>query len=56
VTGLIEQYGIDAKLFGWEPEVDCPRKVARNEYDPCGARCGPIEGGERLEIKSKAKI
>jgi hypothetical protein len=36
---LIEQYGIDAKLFEWEPEADCPRKVARNERDPCGARC-----------------
>jgi hypothetical protein len=41
---LIEQYGIDAKLFDWEPEADCPRKVARNEHDPCGAvarRCTP---------------
>ena len=36
---LIEQYGIDAKLFDWEPEADCPRKVAQNQYDPCGARC-----------------
>jgi len=31
-----EQYGIEAKLFDWEPEADCPRKVARNDYDPCG--------------------
>jgi hypothetical protein len=36
---LIEQYGIDAKLFDWEPEADCPRKVARNEHDQCGAGC-----------------
>jgi hypothetical protein len=36
---LIEQYGLDAKLFDWEPEADCPRKVARNEHDPCGSRC-----------------
>ena len=36
---LIERYGIDAKLFDFEPEANCPRKVARNEYDPCGARC-----------------
>jgi hypothetical protein len=36
---LIERYGIDAKLFDWEPEVDCPRKMAGNEHDPCGARC-----------------
>ena len=27
---LIEQYGIDAKLFDFEPEADCPRKIARN--------------------------
>jgi hypothetical protein len=36
---LIERYGIDAKLFDFEPEADCPRKIARNDYDPCGARC-----------------
>jgi hypothetical protein len=34
---LIERF--DAKLFEWEPEADCPRNVARNEHDPCGARC-----------------
>jgi hypothetical protein len=39
---LIAQYGIDAKLFDWEPEADCPRKVARNEHDPCGARCSDL--------------
>ena len=22
---LTEPYGIDAKLFEWEPEADCPR-------------------------------
>jgi hypothetical protein len=27
---LIEQDGIDAKLFDWEPEADCPRKQAKN--------------------------
>ena len=38
--GLIERYGIDAKLFDWSDEItaDRPRKVARNEHDPCGAR------------------
>jgi hypothetical protein len=36
---LIEQYGIDAKLFDWEPEADCPRKQAKNFNDQCGARC-----------------
>jgi hypothetical protein len=39
VDRLIEQYGIDAKLFDFESEADCPRKIARNDYDPCGARC-----------------
>jgi hypothetical protein len=32
---LIERYGIDAKLFDFEPKGDCPRKIARNDYDPC---------------------
>jgi hypothetical protein len=36
---LIKRYGIDAKLFDWEPEADCPRKQARNLNDQCGARC-----------------
>jgi len=36
---LIEQYGIDAKLFDWEPEADCPRKQAKNLNDICGVRC-----------------
>jgi hypothetical protein len=35
---LIERYGIDAKLFDFEPEADCPRKIARNPYDACGCR------------------
>ena len=39
VDRLIERYGIDAKLFDFEPEADCPRKGARHDYDPCGARC-----------------
>jgi hypothetical protein len=39
--GLIERYGIDAKLFDWSDEItaDCPRKQARNLNDQCGARC-----------------
>jgi hypothetical protein len=36
---LIARYGLDAKLFDWEPEADCPRKLAQNFYDQCGARC-----------------
>jgi len=39
VDHLIEQYGIDSKLFDWEPEADCPRKQAGNLNDQCGARC-----------------
>ena len=35
---LIERYGIDAKLFDCEPEADCPRKLVKNFYNPCGAR------------------
>jgi hypothetical protein len=33
------RFGIDANLFDWEPEAERPRKVARNQYDLCGARC-----------------
>ena len=39
VDRLIDQYGIDAKLFDWEPEADCPRKQAKNLNDICGAQC-----------------
>ena len=39
VDRLIMRYDLDAKLLKFEPEVDCPRKMARNEHDPCGARC-----------------
>jgi hypothetical protein len=28
-------YGIDAKLFA----ADCPRTIAKNMYDACGAKC-----------------
>ena len=32
---LIARYGRDEKLFTWTDEitVDCPRKLARNDYD-----------------------
>ena len=36
---LIEQYGIDAKLFDWEPEFDCPRKLARHEMTHAALGC-----------------
>jgi hypothetical protein len=37
----IERCGIDAKLFGRSDEItaDCPRKLAKNLSDMCGARC-----------------
>jgi hypothetical protein len=45
LSRLIARYGIDAKLFEWSPEADCPRKVVRNEHDPCGARCPDLSKG-----------
>jgi len=46
VDHLIEQYGIDAKLFDWEPEADCPRKQAKNLNDICRrAVPGFVKGG-----------
>jgi hypothetical protein len=35
------RYGLDTKPFEWTDELtkDCPRKQARNEFDPCGAMC-----------------
>ncbi|MFZ1208403.1 MAG: hypothetical protein WAN94_09710, partial [Pseudolabrys sp.] len=41
VNGLIEKRGRDAKLTDWLDEItaDCPKKVAHNMNDPCGAKC-----------------
>ena len=38
---LISQRGRDAKLIDWLDELttECPKKIARNMNDPCGARC-----------------
>ncbi len=38
---LIARCGRDEKLFTWTDEitVDCPRKLARSDSDPCGATC-----------------
>ena len=38
---LIRQRGRDAKLIDWLDEltVQCPKKIAHNMNDPCGARC-----------------
>jgi hypothetical protein len=39
VDRLVRKYGIDAKLFDWSDEItaDCPRKIAKNLNDMCGA-------------------
>ena len=36
---LIERYGTDAKLFDWSDEITADCKIAKNQYDACGARC-----------------
>ena len=38
---LIEKRGRNAKLIDWLDELtaECPKKIARNVSDPCGARC-----------------
>ena len=38
---LIKERGRNAKLIDWLGEItaDCPKKIAHNMNDPCGARC-----------------
>lgn len=38
---LINERGRDAKLIDWLDELtaECPKKIARNTNDPCGAKC-----------------
>ena len=38
---LIQDRGRDAKVIDWLSELtaDCPRMIARNMSDQCGARC-----------------
>jgi hypothetical protein len=38
---LVENRGHDAKVIDWLDEItaDCPKKIARDMNDPCGARC-----------------
>ena len=38
---LIEKRGRDAKLTDWLDELtaECPKKIARNMNDRCGAEC-----------------
>jgi hypothetical protein len=39
VDRLIRRYGLDGKINEWSSEVtaDCPRRIAKDEHDPCGA-------------------
>ena len=41
VARLIRHRGRDAKLIDWLAELtaECPKKIAHNMNDPCGARC-----------------
>ena len=41
VARLIRNRGRDAKVIDWLDELtaECPKKLARNMNDPCGARC-----------------
>ena len=38
---LISQRGRDAKVIDWLDELtaECPKKIAYNMNDPCGAKC-----------------
>ena len=40
LNGLIERRGRDGKVIDWLDEVaaECPKKIARDMNDPCGAR------------------
>ena len=41
LNGLIEKRGRDAmrQFIGSINELECPKKIAHNMNDPCGARC-----------------
>ena len=41
VARLIRKRGRDAKVIDWLDELtaECPKKIAHNMNDPCGARC-----------------
>ena len=49
---LIEGYGIDAKLFDFEPEADCPRKIARN---PIRRLRRPVPGSGEGGVRKAAQ-
>ncbi len=50
---LIARYGRDGKLFTWTDEITAPRKLARNESDPCGAICPDLAKVLRWYRKSR---
>ena len=41
VARLIRNRGRDGKVIDWLDELtaECPKKIAHNMNDPCGARC-----------------
>ena len=41
LSQLLDERGRGAKLIDWLNEItaDCPKKIAHNMNDPCGARC-----------------
>jgi len=41
LSRLIDKRGRDAKVLDWLDELtaECPKKIAHNMNDPCGARC-----------------
>ena len=43
---LIRNRGRDAKLIDWLDELtaECPKKIAHNMNDPCGAKCPQLPG------------
>ena len=41
LTFLVVDRGRDAKVIDWLDELtaECPKKIARDMNDPCGAKC-----------------
>jgi hypothetical protein len=41
LQSLMKGRGREAKLIDWLDELtaECPKKIARNMIDPCGAKC-----------------
>jgi hypothetical protein len=44
LSRLIDSRGRNAKVIDWLDELTegCPKKVARNMNDPCGAKCSDL--------------